>query len=109
MNFSWTMFCQVSPLLFTAVTDALQWAMKKERVLEHYIDDFFIAGDPGSHECSKKVSIVKNILDVANMPTEPEKDEGPATVINLLGMELDSIRLEIRLSLEKLMRLRWRT
>ena len=97
-----------APLLFTAVADALQWAMKKEGVswLEHYIDDFFTIGDPGSHECSKNVSIMKNIFDVANMPTEPEKDEGPATVINLLGMELDSIRLEIRLPLEKLMRLK---
>ncbi len=40
------------------------------------------------------------------MPTEPEKDEGPATEIVFLGMELDSEKLEIRLPQEKLDRLR---
>ena len=40
------------------------------------------------------------------LTTEPEKDEGPATVIPFLGLELDSAALEIRLPEEKLSRLR---
>ena len=36
------------------------------------------------------------------MPTEPEKDEGPATELVFLSMELDSMRLQIRLPQEKL-------
>ena len=55
---------------------------------------------------AQRTCIMKNVFDLANMPTEPEKKEGPATVINLLGMEVDSIRLEIRLPLEKLIRLK---
>ena len=40
------------------------------------------------------------------MPTEPEKEDGPATELVFLGMELDSINLEIRLPQDKLDRLR---
>lgn len=37
---------------------------------------------------------------------EPEKDEGPATTISFLGIELDSMALEIRLPVDKLQRLK---
>ena len=40
------------------------------------------------------------------MPTEPEKEEGLATELASLGMELDSEKLEIRLPQEKLERLK---
>ena len=40
------------------------------------------------------------------MPIEPEKDEGPATTISFLGLELDSVAGEIRLPQEKLQKLR---
>ena len=53
-----------APLLFTAVADALQWVMENKGVtwLDHYIDDFFMLGNPDSHECSKNVSIMKSVL-----------------------------------------------
>ncbi len=50
--------------------------------------------------------VVKQVCQEAGMPTEPEKDKGPATVLVFLGMELDSEKLEIRLPQEKLDRLR---
>ena len=37
---------------------------------------------------------------------EPEKDEGPATTLPFLGIELDSIALEFQLPLDKLQRLK---
>ncbi len=33
---------------------------------------------------------------MAGLPVEPEKDEGPATKIGVLGLELDSDVLEVR-------------
>ena len=97
-----------APLLFTAVADALQWAMGCRGVswLDHYIDDFFTIGGPGSTECAANVAIMREVFAEANLPTEPQKDEGPATVIGLLGIELDTERLEVRLPLDKLTRLR---
>ena len=40
------------------------------------------------------------------LPVEPEKDEGPATKIGVLMLELDSEALEVRLPPEKLCHLR---
>ena len=97
-----------APLLFTAVADALQWAMEAKGVtwVGHYIDNFFTVGAPGSRECAANVAIMKGLFEETGLPTEPEKDEGPATSIGLLGLELDSERLEIRLPEDKLSRLR---
>lgn len=74
--------------------------------LDHYIDDFFTIGAPGSAECAKNVATMKEVFAEANLPTEPQKDEGPATVIGLLGIELDTENFEVRLPLDKLVRLR---
>ena len=40
------------------------------------------------------------------MPVEPEKDEGPASTISFLGLELDSMAMEVRLPQEKLRKLK---
>ena len=42
------------------------------------------------HEVSKEVGL----------PTEPEKDEDPATYISFVGMELDFVAMEIHLPQE---------
>ena len=97
-----------APLLFTAVADALQWAMESKGVswLDHYIDDFFTVRDPGSPECTANVGFMRRVLAEASLPTEPDKDEGPATVVGILGMEIDTDKLEIRLPPDKLARLK---
>ena len=65
-----------------------------------------MVGAPGSRECAANIAIMKGLFEQTGLPTEPEKDEGPATSIGLLGLELDSERLEIRLPEDKLSRLR---
>lgn len=67
-----------------------------------HIDDFITAGSPGLSECAYNVATMKAVCEETGLPTEPEKDEGPATVISFLGMELDTQALEIRLPQEKL-------
>lgn len=47
-----------------------------------------------------------DICEELGLPTEPEKDEGPATTIRFLGLELDTVTLEVRLPADKLDRLR---
>ena len=55
---------------------------------------------------AKPSAMMKQVCEEAGMPTEPEKEDGPATELVFLGMELDSVNLEIRLPLDKLDRLR---
>ena len=68
-----------APLLFTAVADALQWAMQQKGTswVDHYIDDFITMGEPGTQVCAENVSIMKGVFNEAGLPTDPEKDEGP--------------------------------
>ena len=97
-----------APLLFTAVADALKWAMEDRGMtwVGHYIEDFFTLGAAGSHECATNVSMMKDIFEEAGLPTKPEKEEGPATTIGVLGLELDSVKLGIRVAADKLARLK---
>ncbi len=105
-----------APLLFSVVADALTWIMRKKGAgwLDHYIDDFVTAGPPESNECQDNVSIMKAVCEETGIPTEPEKDEGPATRIGVLGIELDTIAMVVRLPPSKLSHLQsqlanWRT
>lgn len=93
-----------APLIFTALADALQWIMKKRGAswLEHYLDDFVTVGPPGSQECMENMMIMHAACKEVGLPVEADKDEGPATVITFLGIELDTEGLEIRLPQEKL-------
>ena len=93
-----------APLLFTAVGDLLQWVMERRGVswLGHYIDDFVMLGDPGAVDCRDHLQIMKAVCEESGMPTQPEKEEGPTTVLSFLGMELDSDQMVIRLPEGKL-------
>ncbi len=97
-----------APLIFSAVGDAIAWIMEQHGVawLDHYIDDFITAGRPGGMECARNATVMKAVCQQVGMPIEPEKDEGPATTITFLGLELDTIALEVRLPQEKLASLR---
>ena len=97
-----------APLLFTATGDALQWVMEQRGVswVGHYIDDFVTVCDPGSTMCGHHLEIMKSVCQQAGMPTAPDKEEGPTTVLHFLGMELDTNQLVIRLPLEKLEQLK---
>ena len=96
-----------APLIFSAVADGLQWAMEERGVtwVKHYVDDFIAVGET-LEECSRNVIVMHQTCDEADMPIEPEKNEGPATVITFLGLQLDTDRMKIRLLLEKLERLK---
>lgn len=50
--------------------------------------------------------LMHKLCEELGLPAEPDKDEGPAASISFLGMELDSIAMEIRLPHEKLSRMR---
>ena len=74
--------------------------------LAHYVDDFITVGSPGTSECDVHAAIMHEVCEQVAMPVEPEKDEGPATTISFLSLEVDSLALEVRLPQEKLMRLK---
>ena len=96
-----------APLIFTALADALLWVLRQRGAANtDNIDDFITVGAPDSPECERNAVVMHETCEEVGLPAEPEKDEGPATMISILGMELDTEVLEIRLPPAKLERLR---
>ena len=78
---------------------------KKEAHVEwmaHYIDYFITMGAPGSNECASNFTQMHTPCDQMGSPVEPGKEEGPATALSFLGIELDSIAIDICIPPEKL-------
>ena len=71
----------------------------------HYLDDFIVLSSPGTEECEAYLSILQRVCQDLGVPLAPEKQDGPAEVLNFLGIEIDNIKQELRLPTEKLQRL----
>ena len=97
-----------APVIFSAVADALGWIMSKKGVtiLFNYLDDFLTLGKPGSDECQLNLTSMLATCNSTGLPVEVDKCQGPVSCILFLGMELDSVALEIRLPGDKLANLK---
>ena len=71
----------------------------------HYLDHFITCGLAGSEECLLNLSVLTYVCKHLGVPLAEEKMDGPTTSIVFLGILIDSIRGELRLSPEKLDRL----
>lgn len=61
----------------------------------HYVDDFITLGRLGSDECATNLATPLQIC-------MSDKCEGPATCLPFLGIEIDTVQLELRLPFDKL-------
>ena len=97
-----------APLIFTAVADALEWILRQHGIkyVFHYMDDFMFIGKPASEECNEYLATAQGVFSRLGVPLEAAKLEGPTTCISVLGIEVDTIKQELRLPNEKLARLR---
>lgn len=74
-----------------AVVDALQW------IIHSTVGGFITLGAPDSTECEENSSTV-----LCARPVEPKKDEGPATTISFVGIEMDLVGFLPRYKLKRL-------
>ena len=88
-----------APLIFSALVDALLWGIKQSVVqwIFHYLDDFITMEAPKSGECERNIVIMHEICQKLGLPVAEEKDEGPATSLQFLGLNIDTEAMEIRL------------
>ena len=70
----------------------------------HYLDDFLTSGAPDSDECDRNFQVMLQIFKELGVPFALAKCEGPATILTFLGIEIDTVKQELRLPAEKL---RW--
>ncbi len=97
-----------APMIFNGLAEALAFMIKQKGVkgLDHYLDDFSIVGDPKSPECSQSLRISLETCEQTGFSVKQEKTEGPTTRMIILGVELDSELLQLRLPQDKLEKLR---
>ena len=93
-----------APKLFSAVADALAWALSCESILKscHYLDDFLFWAERDSPECARSLQAASRVCSALGLPPAPGKTEGPATRLTFLGIEFDTEAQELRLPQVKL-------
>ena len=96
-----------APKIFNAVADALQWIARHRGAgeMDHYLDDFIIIGPPQDEGCAKSLEVLLETCRLLGVPVAVNKCEGPSTCLEFLGIEVDTIAMELRLPLSKLSRL----
>ena len=111
-----------APFKFNNISIAIAWILSHKCLISYVdfiLDDFFIMEPKAKlppHDQNCKVSLQSMLLTLKNLgiPISKHKTEGPSTVLQFLGILLDSVRMEARLPEDKVQRLRsdlshWRT
>ena len=86
-----------APKIFSAAADAIQWILLNQGIpnLLHYLDDFILVAKNHS-----EAIIQKNTLTTAweklGVPMEVSKLEGPSQTLKFLGIEVDTVNLQLR-------------
>ena len=101
-----SMGCRSSPAIFDAIASAAEWILINKYDLEfviHLLDDFLsIEGPEGDGSALARILEAFRSLGI---PVNEKKVDGPSTVIEFLGITLDTIIFEARLSPEKVAKL----
>ena len=81
------------PKIFNAVADALEWCIAKEGVTSifHYLDDFVVIGPPQSNTCKANMLMLQRMCTRLGVPLAPEKQEGPSTSLEFLGIIINTV------------------
>jgi len=96
-----------APKLFNVLADLLSWVLEQQGVspIMHYLDDFLTLAPPDSTTCQRNMDIIKSVCLHLGVPLAVEKVEGPSTLLTILGIDLDTVRMEARLPTDKLHRI----
>jgi len=96
-----------APKLFSAISDACMWILHTHGVRFglHYLDDFLLVGPAQSQESQQALDTTMATFASMGLSVAPEKTEGPTTSLVFLGIEIDTLRLQLRLPPDKKARL----
>ena len=96
-----------APKIFNAVADALEWYLHSQGVehVFHYLDDFAVIGRPHSLQCANAMASIDQACNMLGIPIAEHKRDGPTTCLVFLGIEVDTIKSQLRLPDDKLSRL----
>jgi hypothetical protein len=95
---------RTAPRIFNLFAEAIHWVLQQHHGWEvtHYLDDFFAGFLPGTDIVSQSLHF-DDVLHQFGFVRAPEKDES-GCIVSHLGFIIDSIKMEVRLSPNKLRR-----
>lgn len=95
-----------APYIFNLFSEALHWILQHHipARIRHYLDDFLKIFRPYTppHILHAALSWTRSLAHALGLNFQDSKVEGPTTVLEYLGIILDSIRMEARLPADKL-------
>ena len=96
--------CRSSPKLFNDIAAATNLVMFKNGVSysDHYLDDFVTMGPPRSNECADNLNIMLQTCADVGFAVNPHKVVQPTTTLEFLGIVLDTEKMEMRISTERM-------
>ena len=95
-----------SPFIFNCLSTAIVWILINNYELDnvaHILDDFLMVEPPG--ERGNAMSVILYVFHILGIPVAPKKVVGPVNVIEFVGITLDTLLMEARLSPEKVSKL----
>ena len=103
-----------APHLFNQLSDTIEWILLNKCMISfvcHILDDFLIMEPPSElppndSACQQSLTAMMLTFKNLNIPVASSKTQGPATVLESMGIILDSVRMEARLPAGKIERLR---
>ena len=93
-----------SAMLFNKYADGLQYVMRTTgaTIIEHYLDDYFTCGAPNTMECETNLVIMSHVCKQLGFSLQPEKLVYPTTQLEYIGIVIDSVSMELRISSDRL-------
>ena len=84
------------PLIFSAVADAAQRMLREKRVTRslHYLDDFALV----EHNYKRAMDIkgkMHELFQFLGLPLELSKLEGPSASLTFLGIQVDTLQMQL--------------
>ena len=93
-----------APFLFNELANALHWIIINNYhtpYLIHYLDDFLLIS-PTQPACLHAKNTIVTLFTNLGIPLSWNKIEGPSTSLTFLGIQLDTLRWQLRLPEDKL-------
>ena len=93
-----------APKIFSAFADALAWVLRSNGIGQqlHYLDDFLFLGAASTHECASSLQTALQVCQRLGVPVAAHKTEGPSTRLTFLGIQIDSVAMQLSLPPDKL-------
>ena len=99
------MGCSISCQTFEKLSAALQWILQVKfevPYMSHILDDFIFFGHSSQTTCRNSLVAFLSLAESLNLPVKHSKTVQPSTCVQLHGIEVDTIMMQLRLPQDKL-------